>query len=166
VNTNILFYITTVRGVNFMRGKRGGKLRCLYIFSDFYIFWTTTERADGRIKETIRTSRVDDSLKCHRNVSKQTNPLQLGNLITSTAVTVLRASRRIVNTLCVSNFLFLQMWKNSKQHNGTAALYGATRTKRAHVGCYIMDIRTVLIVESRDMYSWCGAWLSTGTVSP
>jgi len=41
--------------------------------SDFDILWTTKERTDGSTEETIHVSRVHSSLKCHRNVSKQTN---------------------------------------------------------------------------------------------
>jgi hypothetical protein len=46
-------------------------------------------------------SRIHDSLKRHRNVSKQTNPLQMDNLITNKPVAISEASRRIMNTQCV-----------------------------------------------------------------
>jgi hypothetical protein len=35
---------------------------------------------------------------CHRNVNKQTNCLQVGNLIKNKSVAILEASRRILNT--------------------------------------------------------------------
>jgi len=44
-----------------------------------------------------RCQRVDNSLKCHRNVTKQTNSLHVDNLITNKPVAILEASRRILN---------------------------------------------------------------------
>jgi len=48
------------------------------------------------------------TLKCHRNVSKQTNPLQVDDLVTDKSLAVLDASRRILNTY-YKKFLFLEM---------------------------------------------------------
>jgi hypothetical protein len=52
-------------------------------------------------EETIKLSGVHESLKCNRNVCKQTNPLQVDNLITNKSVAISEASRRILNTKCV-----------------------------------------------------------------
>jgi len=41
--------------------------------------WTNKERTNGTTKKTIYMSRVHNALKCHSNVSKQTNPLQVDN---------------------------------------------------------------------------------------
>jgi len=48
--------------------------------------------------KTIHVSRVHDSLKCPRNATKQTNPLQVDNLIKNKSVAILEASRRILTT--------------------------------------------------------------------
>jgi hypothetical protein len=53
----------------------------------------------------IFMSRVRDSLKCHRNVTKQTNPLQVDNLITNKSMAILEASRSIVNTHCLKTYV-------------------------------------------------------------
>jgi hypothetical protein len=58
------------------------------------------EGTDSSTVETINVSRVHDSLKCHRNVTKQTNTLQVNNLFKNTSVAILEASRRL-NTQCV-----------------------------------------------------------------
>jgi len=50
--------------------------------SDLDILWTTKEIRDGRFNTTINVSRVYNFLKYHSNVSKQTNPLQVDDLIT------------------------------------------------------------------------------------
>jgi hypothetical protein len=39
---------------------------------------------------------VHSSVKCHRNVIKETNPLQVDDLITNKSVAMLEASRRIL----------------------------------------------------------------------
>jgi len=75
---------------------KGGRDK-LDSLSDFYVLWTTKERS---IMETIHVSRVHDTLKCHRNVTKQINPLQVDNLITNKVVAILEASRRTMNTQC------------------------------------------------------------------
>jgi hypothetical protein len=60
----------------------------------------------------LHVSRVHNSLKCHRNVTKQTNPLQVDNLITNKSVAILEASRRILNTQCVNVYVLANV-KNS-----------------------------------------------------
>jgi len=45
------------------------------ILSDFEVLWTTKEGTDSSIVETIHVSRIHNSLKCYRNVIKQTYPL-------------------------------------------------------------------------------------------
>jgi hypothetical protein len=42
--------------------------------------------------------RFIEFLKCHRKVSKHTNPLQVDNLITNKFVVILEAFRRILTT--------------------------------------------------------------------
>jgi hypothetical protein len=64
------------------------------------ILWTTKERTDDSIMETIHMSRVHDSLKCYRNVTKQINPSQVDNLITNKSVAILEAPGRIMNIQC------------------------------------------------------------------
>jgi hypothetical protein len=46
-------------------------------------------------------SRDNNSLKCYRDVTKQTNQLQVNNMIKNKFVAVLEASRRILNAHCV-----------------------------------------------------------------
>jgi hypothetical protein len=72
----------------------------LDILSDFDVLSTTNKRTDSSTVETIHASGVQDSLKCHRNVTKQTNPLQVDNLIIDKSVATLEASRRILNIVC------------------------------------------------------------------
>jgi len=55
--------------------------------------------------ETIHVWRVHKSLKCHRNVTKQTNPLQVDTIITNNCVEILEASRRILNTQCAKIYV-------------------------------------------------------------
>jgi len=69
--------------------------------SDFDILQTIKGRTDSSIEETICMSRVHDSLKCHRSVTKQSNLLQVDNFITYKFLAILEASRRILNTHCV-----------------------------------------------------------------
>jgi hypothetical protein len=69
--------------------------------SDFDILWTTKERREGWFEKTINMSGVYNFLKCHRNVNKQTKPLQVDDLITNKSLAILEASRRIMNTHCV-----------------------------------------------------------------
>jgi hypothetical protein len=47
--------------------------------------------------ETIHVSKSSQCLKCHRNVTKQINPLQVHNLVANKSVAILEASRRILN---------------------------------------------------------------------
>jgi hypothetical protein len=49
--------------------------------SDFDFLWTAEERKDGSFDKTNNASRVHNFYKCHRNISKQTNPLQVNDLI-------------------------------------------------------------------------------------
>jgi hypothetical protein len=77
----------------------------LYILSRFDILLTTKERTDSSIMEIVHVSRVHDFLKCHRKVMKQTNPLQVDNLITNKYVAILEAFRRILNIECVEIFV-------------------------------------------------------------
>jgi hypothetical protein len=58
--------------------KRKGET-FLDTLSDFEVLWTSKERNGGSRDETIHVSRVHDSLKCHRNVSKQTIPIKVDN---------------------------------------------------------------------------------------
>jgi len=62
--------------------------------------WTTKERKrkHASFEKTINVSRVYNFLKCHRNVSNQTNPTQVDNLITYKPMGNSEASRRIVDT--------------------------------------------------------------------
>jgi hypothetical protein len=53
---------------------------------------------------TIHVSKVQDSLKCHRIVTKQTNPLQVDNLITNKSYALCKASKRIVKTQYVKTY--------------------------------------------------------------
>jgi len=69
--------------------------------SDFAILWAIKERMDSSNEDTIHASRVHDSLKYQRTVTKQINPLQVHNLITNRSVAILETSRRIMNTKCV-----------------------------------------------------------------
>jgi len=46
--------------------------------SDFDILWTTKERTDSSVEETVNVSEVNNFIKCHRNVSKQTISLARG----------------------------------------------------------------------------------------
>jgi len=65
----------------------------LDILSNFYFLCIKKERkkegTDSNIMETIHVSRVHDSLKCHRNVIKEMNPLQVDNLINNKSVAIL-----------------------------------------------------------------------------
>jgi len=67
---------------------------------DFDVLWNTKERTDS-IVETIYVSRVNCYLKWHRNINKETNPLQVDNLITDKCALLYEASRRILNTHCL-----------------------------------------------------------------
>jgi hypothetical protein len=51
LNTNILFYITELRGCVFY--ERG---RVFFDITDFDTLWTTKERTDGNTEETIHVS--------------------------------------------------------------------------------------------------------------
>jgi hypothetical protein len=75
----------------------------LDILSDFDVLWTTKERKDSM--QTIHVSRVHISLKFHRTITKQTDTLQVDNLITNKSVAICEASRRILNTQCVKIFV-------------------------------------------------------------
>jgi len=66
---------------------------------------------------TIYLSRVRDPNQ-HRNVTKQTNPLLVDNLIIDRSVEILEAFRSLDS---VSKFLFLWLWKFFKQHVITAS---------------------------------------------
>jgi hypothetical protein len=58
--------------------------------------------------------KISQFLKCHRVVTKQTNPLQVDNLITNKFVSILEASRRILNTQCVDISVYCKSEKCSK----------------------------------------------------
>jgi hypothetical protein len=58
-------------------------------------------KKDSSTDEIIYMSRIPNSLKCQRNVTKETNPLQVDNLIINKSVTILETSRRILNK-CVN----------------------------------------------------------------
>jgi len=73
----------------------------LVILSEFHVLWTTKERTDSSMLEIIHVSRVNDYFKCHRNITMQTYPLQMDNLITNRSVAIYKASKRILNTQCV-----------------------------------------------------------------
>jgi len=67
------------------------------------------KRNDSSNVKTIHTSRLHDSVKCYRNVTKQTNPLQVENLITNKSVVNLEAPRRIFKTQCVKISILANM---------------------------------------------------------
>jgi len=52
----------------------------------------------------LHVSGIHDFLKCHRNVTKQTNPLHVDNLIMNKFVAFLEATR-ILNTHCVKTYV-------------------------------------------------------------
>jgi hypothetical protein len=74
------------------------------VFTDFlscfYILWTSKEITRSNIEEIIHVSRVNNLLKCPKNVTKHTNPLEVGVLMTSKFVAVLVACRKSLTTDC------------------------------------------------------------------
>jgi len=89
------------------------------------ILWTNKERTDNGIVET-KCFKSSQFSQCHKNVTKQTNPLVVHNLITNKYVAILEASRRILNT--VHQNLFLYTWKVFKKHyNVVLILHQAAR---------------------------------------
>jgi hypothetical protein len=60
------------------------------ILSYFDILWTTKERTDSSIVETIHVLKSSQFLKHHRKVPKQMNPLQVNNLITNKSLAKLK----------------------------------------------------------------------------
>jgi hypothetical protein len=65
----------------------------LYILSDFDVLQTTKENSSL----VGKCQRVYNSSKCHGTVTKQTNPLQVDNVITYKSVATLDTCRRILN---------------------------------------------------------------------
>jgi hypothetical protein len=94
--------------------------------SDFDILWTTKERKDSSTEETINVQNVHKLLKCHRNASKQTNPLQVDDLITNKSLAIFEASRRIMDTHSVKMPLHANI-KHFYKHHDTALPYSNTR---------------------------------------
>jgi hypothetical protein len=78
----------------------------LAIFMGFSHF-VDHQRTDGNNGKTIHVTTVHYVFRCQGNVSKQTNPFQVDDLITNKYVALLEASRKILNT--VSKFVSLQM---------------------------------------------------------
>jgi hypothetical protein len=72
----------------------------LNILSDFDVLWTAKERTKSSIVETMHVSRVHDSLKCYRKVNKQTNPLQVDNLITNKSGNLRNLYKNSEHTVC------------------------------------------------------------------
>jgi hypothetical protein len=95
-----IFYVNWVRGVDLMMGEEISQDVFRHL-SDFDVSWATKEKTDSSIMETIHMSGVPGSLKCYKKVTKQTNSLQMENLITNRSVSMLEACRRILNTQCV-----------------------------------------------------------------
>jgi hypothetical protein len=56
--------------------KRQAK-KFIGILSNFDVLLTTRERTDSSTVKTIYVSEVHNSLKCHMNITKQTNLLQV-----------------------------------------------------------------------------------------
>jgi hypothetical protein len=73
------YLLLCISGVRMCRFYERGEEIYLKVFrhflSYFYILWTTKERTHSNIKEIIHMLRVDDFLKCHRNVTMHTYPL-------------------------------------------------------------------------------------------
>jgi hypothetical protein len=69
------------------------------------VLWTNKGRTDSSTVETIQVSRVHNSLKCHVNVTEQTNPLHVDNSITNKYVAILEGSRTILNTQYVKTYV-------------------------------------------------------------
>jgi len=65
-------------------------------------FWGPPKKEKMAAMRKLDMSRVHNYLKCHRNVSKQANPLQVDNLITNKYVGILEASKRTLSTQCVN----------------------------------------------------------------
>jgi hypothetical protein len=70
----------------------------LDILSDFDILWTTKEKTDSNILETIHVPKVHDSLNVTGVLLSKPTPLKVNNLITHKSVAISEASRRILNT--------------------------------------------------------------------
>jgi len=51
----------------------------LDILSDFDVLWTTKERTYSSTEETIHVSRFHNYLKCHRNITMQSDPINVDN---------------------------------------------------------------------------------------
>jgi hypothetical protein len=83
-----------------MKGGRD-KLRFFRYSAYFDVLWTTKERTGSSIMETMCVSKIHNYLKCHRNITEQTNPLQVDNVITNKSLLIYEVSRRIMNTQCV-----------------------------------------------------------------
>jgi hypothetical protein len=92
------------KGMDFMKGGRD-KLRCFQTFCLILMFCGPPKKEETATLWKLQVSRVHNSLKCHRNVTKQTNLLQVDNLITNKSVSNLKASRRILYTQCVKTYV-------------------------------------------------------------
>jgi len=68
--------------------------------SYFYILWTSKEITRNSIEEIIHVLRVNNHLKCHKNVTKHTNHLEVDILMTSKFVAVLGACKKSLTTDC------------------------------------------------------------------
>jgi hypothetical protein len=59
-----------------------------------FTLWAAKVRTHSNTEKIIHVSRVNEFLKCHRNVTNQTNPLQADNLYTNKSVVILEASKK------------------------------------------------------------------------
>jgi hypothetical protein len=87
-------------GVDFLEGVNIYAEKFLDIFCLTFIFCGPPKKEHTTILRKSHMSRLNDFLKYHRNVNKQTNPLQVDNLITYKSAEILQACRGIMNTAC------------------------------------------------------------------
>jgi hypothetical protein len=111
--------------------------------------WTTKERTHSNTEEIIYESRLDEFLKCHRNVTKKTNLLQVDNLSTNKSMAIFEAPRRNMNTQCVKISLLSNVKKSQKHYNSIDN--NCTTWPKCSTWCR----RKTYQVANKDLFSHC-----------
>jgi len=94
--------------------------------------WTTKERTDSSIVETIRMLGFHNFLNYYRNIAKEIDTSQVQIWLTNKSVAILEASRRTLSIKCVKISV---LTKVKKKKYCDVACYSDIRRRRSRICC-------------------------------
>jgi len=85
--------------------------------------WPNKERTNSGFERTINVSRVYNFPTYHMYLCKKTNHLEVKKSITNKSLSILEASRRILDTHCMKNSVLVNTNFFKLRYNGTKVFH-------------------------------------------